>query len=174
MQGAETAPLAVAAVQIGGELFQNGAEFPGHDRFQNKIMDPQFDGLLGIGKFTESRENHHEDGWVVLLEMAGQLQTVHKGHTDIRNHHIGQDGTHAFQGFAAVFAGAGHGEAVAFPVDIVNHAFADDGLVLYQHQFIHRQPASCGSYWFDYIVLWEKMQNLSTGPTGPQTWTHHQ
>ena len=126
------APLGPLRVQLGMELFQHARQLHGVDGLQNIFRHVHLDGLLGVLKVVKAGKHHEFGRRQPARQDAAKLQAVHKGHLDIREHHVGLEGLGQLQGVPPVFRLAHQGEPQARPVHLLADAYPDVLLVVHQ------------------------------------------
>ena len=76
-------------VQLAVEPLQHGGELRGVDGLEDILRDIHLNGLLGVLEIVKAGKDHEFGRRQPLRQDAAQLQAVHKGHLDVREHHVG-------------------------------------------------------------------------------------
>ena len=94
-------------------------------------------GLTSEFKFVVAAEDDGADGGQRLLRLRQHGQTVHQGHTDIRNDQIRLLLLAKAQSFQPVFGLSYHGKAVFLKMDDLHQPIPDIAFIVRQQQLIH-------------------------------------
>jgi hypothetical protein len=81
----------IGTAPVRPDLVENAFKFPTHKRFLQVAIEPAFVGVYGwrIFAFTGQHDHGHKKGTGIVAHALYEFQTVHDGHLEVEQHHLG-------------------------------------------------------------------------------------
>ena len=93
---------------------------------------------MGVLEVVVAGEDHHHGVGQVFVDIAGELESVDKGHADVGDQHVGHKAPlELFDRLPPVAAADRRVEAVLGPADRPEHRAQNLKFILRKHDFVH-------------------------------------
>jgi len=130
--------LSLPFIQFLSGLCENIPEFTGRHRFQDVTGHLDLDRLPGIIEIIKACNDDHRGAPTGLVDQAGQLQTTHAWHADIRDDQIRILVEISLGSLLSIFTDSHDLETILEKIDHFQDGVPGKCFVLDDHQLVHR------------------------------------